>query len=235
MIRKNISLEKDDLKKIEPIVIKNRGNVSAAIREIINFTDYVTNNIGDIESIKKFYKSTKGVTIPKGILRWFLIQTEGCLPDFEVIDSITETCTMTKRTDLSCSLECISDLCNELSVKYSFEPDKKSDPNYINIDLHGEKLETECTAKIVSCILGEKGYILSGVSKHTSFISLKLSKGGIYEDIREELLKHFGDRHVILQEILDKPVFWNNVITSIIDWSVIQKHKFPMIHNQKKF
>ena len=65
MIRKNISLKKDDLKKIEPIVDKHEGNLSAAIREVINFADYAINKFGDLESIKKIDGSTKGVVFPK--------------------------------------------------------------------------------------------------------------------------------------------------------------------------
>ena len=256
MIRKNISLEKDDLKKIESIVDKHEGNLSAAIREVINFADYAINNFGDLESVKKIDGSTDGVVFPKGILVWLLIQTEGCLPDFKTIDSITEQCEIEKKKDVSCNLSCMVGLCEKLSVEYEIKFDNKAkydkvpghdngqkdkNPHGIEIDLHGERLQTEFIAKIISCILGtscilgeRRNYILSNVSKHASFISMRFDQGGSYEDIRETLIKYFGNRHVMTQEIFDKPVFWNNVITSTMEWSDIQKHKYPKIYDQKR-
>ncbi|MDY6965923.1 MAG: hypothetical protein SVM80_08150 [Halobacteriota archaeon] len=230
MIRKNISLEKDDLKKIEPIVDKHNGNLSAAIREIIGFADDALKNFGDINSAKNFERATNGVVISKGILNWLLEQTEGCLPDYEAIDRITERCDTKNGIDFSC----IMNMCDELTVDHKIEFDQEN-PSSINVELNGKRLQTEYVAKIISCILAEKRYILSDVSKHASSISLKLDKEGSYEEIREKLLKHFGDRHVMMQEILDKPVYWNNVIISTTEWSDIQKYKFPRIYIQKKY
>lgn len=230
MIRKNISLDKDDLKKIEPIIEKHKGNLSAAIREIINIADYVIGNFGDIESIKKVDKRESGFFVPKGIFNWLLIQTEGCLPDYEAIDRLTEQCDTENGTDLSC----IMNLCDELRVDPKIEFDQEN-PSSINIELHGGRLQTEYVAKIISCILAEKKYILSDVSKRASSIYLKLDKEGSYEDIREKLLKHFGYRHTMMQEVLDKPVYWSNVINSTTEWTDIQKYKFPRIYKQKKY
>lgn len=234
MIRKNISLDEEDLKKIEPIVHKHNGNLSAAIREIIDVSNIFLNDfddLDDLESIKDLKKDYEGVLIPKKIFYWFLTLAEGCLPDHDTIESLNEKCEIHAISDISS----IISLCEGLSVGHKIDFDEGEEITSVRVELSGERLETEFMANITSSYMGDNGYILSDVSKHASFISLTFEMGGSYEEIRDSLIKNFGFRHIIMEEIFDKPVFWNNVIGSTMEWSDLQRHKFPKIYNQRKY
>ena len=231
MIRKNISLDEEHLKKIEPIVLKHNGNLSAAVREIIDVSNIFINDFDDLESIKDIKRDYEGVLIPKKLFDWFLTLTEGCLPDHDTIESLNEKCEIQTISDISS----IISLYEGLSVSHKIEFDEGEGITSVRVELSGERLETEFMANITASYIGDNGYILSDVSKHASFISLTFEKRGSYEEIRDSLIKNFGFRHIIIQEIFDKPVFWNNVISSTMEWSDLQRHKFPKIYNQRKY
>ncbi len=52
IIRKNITLENDHIKKLEPFLKKNEGNLSAAIRDSIDMADFVLQQYGTFEKAK---------------------------------------------------------------------------------------------------------------------------------------------------------------------------------------
>jgi hypothetical protein len=76
MIRRNISLYEEDMKKIEGIVEKHEGNLSTAMREIIDFVDFMLRKFDSLEEAKKIGREIKGVCIPDTILNWFLTYTK---------------------------------------------------------------------------------------------------------------------------------------------------------------
>lgn len=91
MLRKNISLSDAHLKQLDPLLKKHQGNLSAAMRDIIDFTGYVTANLGSLETAKDLLKEKNhardvtlnriyGVTIPLSIFRWLLADRKGSLP-----------------------------------------------------------------------------------------------------------------------------------------------------------
>ncbi|MDY6930621.1 MAG: hypothetical protein SVJ22_01730 [Halobacteriota archaeon] len=231
MIRKNISLDDGELKKIEKVVLKHNGNFSAAIREIIDASSSFIDDSGNFKHIENTKNDYEGFLIPKKLFKWFLALTEGSLPDHDTIFSINEKGDIQKVSDLGG----ITSLCDELSVSYKIEIDDCEEITSIKTELGGERLATEFMANILSSYMGYNGYILEGVSKHASNISLIFNKGGSYEEIRDSLIKNFGFRHIILQEIFDKPVFWNNIINSTIEWSDLQRYKYPKMYNQRRY
>ena len=91
MLRKNISLSDSHLRLLDPLLKKHQGNLSAAMRDIIDFTGYVTENLGSLETAKDLLKEKNhardltlnriyGVTIPLTIFRWLLADRKGGLP-----------------------------------------------------------------------------------------------------------------------------------------------------------
>lgn len=101
MIRKNISLYEEDMKKIRGIVEKHEGNLSAAMREIIDFIDFMLRKFDSLEEAKKIERRTKGVCVPSEMLNWFLTYTSECLPDEDAAGSIEEICAIESVSDLA--------------------------------------------------------------------------------------------------------------------------------------
>jgi len=233
MIRKNISLYEEDMKKIEWIVKKHEGNLSAAMREIIEFVDFILRKFGSFEEAKKIEQRTKGVRLPWGILSWFLTYTSECLPDEDVAASIEEISAIESVSDLAE----IADM--GLPVDIEVDADDDRNPSAVTIRLTGERTHTEFVAKIVACFLAEnKGLAVEDVFRRTAFTTVKLKKGeegereseGDYKKVRESLIKHFGEQHIMMQEILNKTRFWNAMINATAEWGDVERYKYPKIY-----
>ncbi len=235
MIRKNISLYEEDMKKIERLMEKHEGNLSAAMREIIDFVDFMLRKFGSLEEAKKIERRTKGVCLPCGMLNWFLTYTNESLPDEDVAGSIEEICAIKSVSDLSE----VADM--GLPVDIEVDADDDRNPSAVTIRLTGERTHREFVAKICACFLAEnKGLAVDDVFRHTAFTTVKLKREGEgergsegegdYKKVRDSLIKHFGERHVMMQEILDKPKFWNEMINATAEWSDVQRYKYPRIY-----
>jgi hypothetical protein len=233
MIRKNISLYEEDMKKIERIVEKNEGNLSAAMRAIIDFVDFMLRKFGSLEEAKKIEKKTKGVCLPCGMLNWFLTYTDECLPDEDAVGCIEEIGEIESVSDLGE----IADIC--FPVETQVDADDDRNPSAVTIRLTGERMYTEFVAKIIACFLAKnKGLAVEDVFRHTAFTTVKLKKvavggrgsEGDYKKVRESLMKHFGERHIMMQEILYKPRFWNAMINATAEWGDVERYKYPRIY-----
>lgn len=91
MLRKNVSISDTHLKMLDPLLKKHQGNLSAAMRDIIDFTGFVTENMGSLETAKDLFKEKNhameqtrnriyGITIPLTMFRWLLNNKKGHLP-----------------------------------------------------------------------------------------------------------------------------------------------------------
>jgi len=235
MIRKNISLYEEDLKKIEGIVEKHEGNLSAAMREIIDFVDFMLRKFGSLEKAKKIERKIKGVYLPNTMLNWFFNYTDGCLQDEATAGCIEEI----YATESVYDLAKIADMGFAVAIK--IDADDERNPSEVTIHLTGERTHTEFVAKILACFLAEnKGLAVEDVSRHTAFTTVKMKREGEgergrgsegdYKKVRDSLIKHFGERHVMMQEILGKPKIWNAMINATTEWSAVQRYKYPRIY-----
>jgi len=219
------------MKKIKQITEKHEGNLSAAMREIIDFVDFMLRKFGSLEEAKKIERRTKGVCLPSEMLNWFLTYTSECLPDEDAAGSIEEIC----------AIESISDLAEiadiGLPVDIEVDADDDQNPSAVTIRLTGEKMYTEFVAKIMACFLAEnRGLAVEDVFRHTAFTKVKMKREGRgesegdYKKVRDSLIKHFGERHIMMQEILNKPRFWNAMINATVEWGEVQRYKYPKIY-----
>ena len=74
-----------------PLLKKHQGNLSAAMRDIIDFTGFVTENMGSLETAKDLFKEKNhameqtrnriyGITIPLTMFRWLLSNRRTNMP-----------------------------------------------------------------------------------------------------------------------------------------------------------
>ena len=91
MLRKNVSISDTHLKMLDPLLKKHQGNLSAAMRDIIDFTGFVTENMGSLETAKDLFKEKNhameqtrnriyGITIPLTMFRWLLTDRKSSMP-----------------------------------------------------------------------------------------------------------------------------------------------------------
>jgi len=231
MIRKNISLYEEDMKKIAKIVEKHEGNLSAAMREIIDFVDFMLRKFGSLEEARKIEKRTKGVCLPYGMLNWFLTYTSECLPDEAAAGSIEEIC----------AIESVSDLAELAGMGFPIElnvtANDERNPSEVEVKIIGERVYTEFVAKTIACFLaGSMEMEVEDVSQHATSITVRMKRAGNtnterdYKRMRNSLIKYFGARHIMMQEILSKPRFWNDMINATAEWEDVQRYKYPRIY-----
>jgi hypothetical protein len=91
MLRKNVSISDEHLRLLDPLLKKHKGNLSAAMRDIIDFTGFITENLGSLETAKDLLKEKNysreqtlnriyGITIPITMFNWFLINRKSFFP-----------------------------------------------------------------------------------------------------------------------------------------------------------
>lgn len=217
------------MKKMERIAEKYEGNFSAAMREIIEFAHFMERRFGSLEEARKIEKRIKGVCIPNPLLNWFLTFTDACLPDEKVLKSLEEVHAITGVSDL----ETIAEMGFAVDIKIDADDDRN--PTEATIRVSGESMHAEFVAKLIACFLAEnKEMVVEDVSRLLTFITVKLKRSGegretIYKVMRDSLLKHFGERHVMMQELLHKEV-WNSMITSLAEWDDLQRYKYPRLY-----
>lgn len=234
MIRKNISLFEEDMKKIEGIVEKHEGNLSAAMREIIDFVDFMQRRFGNLDAAKKVERKAKGICVPPTLLNWFLTYTDGCLPDEITADCVEEITAIESMSKLAE----IADMGFSVAIK--IDADDERNPSEATIQISGERMSREFIAKITSCFLAKnRGMVVKDVNRRATATIVKLEKGWEteekmeeedYKKMRESLIKHFGERHIMMQEILNKPRFWNEMINATAEWGDVERYRYPKLY-----
>ena len=228
IIRKNISLYEHDLKKIEGLIEKHEGNLSAAMRDLIDFVDFMLRKFGTLEEARKIERRIRGISIPNMMLYWFLTYTDACLPDENVTRSVEEI----RMIETISQLKNIADL--GFAVDICVDADDDRNPSQVMLQVSGNQMHAEFVAKLAACFLAEtKGLAVKDVARQATTITVTLRRRGelgsevAYKAMRDSLLQHFGERHVMMQDILHRPRFWNEVITTTCEWGVVQRYKYP--------
>src|SRR3972149_10284852 len=86
ILRKNISLNEEYLKKLEPLMQKHNRNLSAVIREVIDLADVA---FQDPDSVKRLISGLKKEqNLTSSTLLWTLKNLGGRLPDEETVHNI---------------------------------------------------------------------------------------------------------------------------------------------------
>jgi hypothetical protein len=104
VVRKNISLEQTYLKKLDSLIKKHNGNLSAAIRDAIDITEASLRRYGSFEDAlskiisdkkdltgrEESIESGRNVLISRPILMWMLKWTKGILLENEVFEEVLD-------------------------------------------------------------------------------------------------------------------------------------------------
>jgi len=91
MLRKNVSISNTQLKLLDPLLKKHQGNMSAAMKDIIEFVGFVNEKVGCLDSAKNLLTEKNhakevtnnrvyGVTIPLTLFQWLLKERNSIFP-----------------------------------------------------------------------------------------------------------------------------------------------------------
>ncbi|MCX9015226.1 MAG: hypothetical protein OIN89_10660 [Candidatus Methanoperedens sp.] len=207
-IRKNISLEKNHLDKLDPLITKNKGNFSAAIREIIDLIDTMLNNPDDISKVIDGLKTDYNFT--ENIIYWLIKQSRGKLIEQEVLDNIIDPTKIVLLTDLEKYLDDMTNGGNwQTSIKIS-DYDNNVMPSSVNVVLTGHSVyKMEFLGGIISSFLvTHKKQEVFSMKREANKIIIAFKQQNNTNLAKHSLVRHFGYMEDIMREISKNHEFW---------------------------
>lgn len=209
IIRKNISLNEEYLKKLEPLMQKHNGNLSAVIRDVIDLADVA---FRDPDSVKKLIKGIKKEqNLTSATLNWALKNLAGRLPEEEVVHSIIGDNT----TSFSSLEKRLNELGEEMywNTSVKIKADDENLPNNIFLTIAGKNQDMSRFMASIIAIFAAKKYNF-GVSKIRTLensLEMEMKKSG-NGWIPKSLVENFGYMDCAFSELHKKPHFWNTII-----------------------
>lgn len=230
ILRKNISLNEDYLKKLEPLMQKHNGNLSAVIREVIDLADVA---FQDPDSVKKLISGLKKEqNLTSSTLIWALKNLDGKLPDEDTVHNIIGN----DISSLSDMERRLNELGNEvywgLSIKIN--PDNNFQPKSAIVSIDGKNPDANrYLAAVIALFVAKKFDLgISEIRNINRSLGMNLIKGE-NSWIHNKILENFGCMDGIFTELHKKPDFWNVLIPLYAkmnyDMSVIPRQLFEEI------
>lgn len=225
MIRKNVSLDETHLQKLQPLLERHKGNLSAAVREIIdlaspNLANHGTS--GEINEKMKKEKKFRGakeellsseefVTMSQQMMKWLVKSCTGKLLDEDVVHELINPYIVTTFPELIEHLNFSSKRMGwniEVSGPDSGEP--KNGPTVVEFT-GGDEDFREFLVEAV-CIFLSRWMNLDVEALHRKSNSITVYMTNFVSPDKEEtapgVRRYFGSRDLLYREIEKKPEFW---------------------------
>jgi hypothetical protein len=241
VVRKNISLEQTHLKKLDSLIQKHKGNLSAAIRDAIDITEASLKRYGSVDdaiiginSDKKELNGIEGsinsginVLLSRPIFLWMLKWVRGIPFENEKFEDVLDPLKINTISELDkrindisresgwncqASIFCMDDI-NPASATVSITSDNE--------------LYREFVAQLVVMFLANyKSLDIDVIHKRATSIRIDLK-------IREkgtqpvEAIKYFGYLKDIMNELRSREEFWKNLmeIYSSVNYNMVSVYK----------
>jgi len=225
MERRNITLEKKHLDILSPLLEKNQGNISATIRDIIDFADIMIKSHGSIEnaiddavSIERI--ENQRLLVDQVIWQWLLECSRGVIPEKMIVESIIEP-------HFHSDIEGLATQFNDLCIKLGWKTKISLKAPLTYILSGGSENQRELIAKLIcSCLIDQKIGI-NLLSHRYSLTKLELVEMNSQSEAYNNCLMHLGYLDTSISEIRSRPVFWNSLIKTHIytDYQMITVHR----------
>ncbi len=210
-VRKNISLETEHLKKLEPLVLKHNGNFSAAMREIIDLIDTM---IKDPDSATRFIDGLKtDANLTETVLYWLIKQARGRLLDNEILNSILDPAKIVLLSDLEKHLDEMTGTGWQTKIRiYDYNDD--INPLQIKVTLAGNNVyKMEFLGGVISSFLvSQKKQEIVSLKRMSNTITINFKKQANTNVARQSLVYYFGEMEDIFSEISKKQEFWKCIV-----------------------
>jgi len=208
-LRKNISLDEEYLKKLEPLLKIHNGNLSAAIREIIDLSDIAYK---DPDSVKKLISGLKNKqNLTSSTLSWSLKNLTGRLPNEETVHNIIDNSV----SSLSSFEKRLNELMGEIywdsSIKIS--PDDDWKPKNASFTITGKNPDMNRYLASVVAVFASKKYALGVLNTRSADNTFEMHmKSGEKEWVIKSIHDSFGYMDRAFSELYKNPDFWNMML-----------------------
>ena len=226
ILRKNISLNEDYLKKLEPLMEKHNGNLSAVIREVIDLADAA---FQDPDSVKRLISGLKKEqNLTSATLVWSLKNLGGRIPETEVIENVIGT----EVYSISSLQKRLNELGAEIywgsSIKVETDDDMR--PTNVVFMISGNNMDMNrfFAGIIAVSVLNQFNLGIQKVQVIENSFRMELErtdKAVAQKCLNEKL----GYMNSVFSEIYTKPDFWNILI------NLYKKMDYNMVSISKPF
>jgi len=244
IVRKNISIESEHLKQIEPLIEQHGGNLSAAVRDIIEFADLMIQHHGSLDEARRAnlddqYHSPRELLIEDGfcamidypMFEWFLKCTKDILVDPEMLDDIIDPLIINR----------VSELVDHLNRRWKeygwqtaiiMEYDDDIAPKTAIAVITGRSVFlNEVLSGMVGLILAKQKHLgVSRVSRRARSIRMDMQRRDSADTAYSDLSHHFGKLHRASCEMEAKPDIWQTMVDlhaeSDYNMVTIHRHEF---------
>jgi len=241
VVRKNISLEPIHLKKLDSLVTKHNGNLSAAIRDAIDITEVSLRRYGSVEEaisiiasdkkeitgMEESIESGKNVLLGRPIFLWMLKATKGIPLEKEIFEEVLDPLKIITISELD---KRINEISRESgwNCQISIFCMDFINPTTATVTITGDnEFYRDFVAHIVVMFLvNNKCLDIDVVHKRatTLRIDLKYREKGTQP---VEAMKYFGYLKDAAKEFKSREEFWKNLmeIYSSVNYNMVSLYK----------
>jgi hypothetical protein len=241
VVRKNISLEQTHLKKLDPLIIKHNGNLSAAIRDAIDITEASLKNYGSVEEViarmnsdKKELTAREGsidsginVLLSRSIFLWMLKRVKGIPFENERFEDVLDPLKINTISELDKRINNISHESGwNCQVSIFCMDDMNPASATISIASDNELYREFVAQLVVMFLANNKCLDIDVVHKRSTSIRIDMN-------MREKgtqpviAIKYFGYLKDIMNELRSREEFWKNLmeIYSSVNYHMVSIYK----------
>ncbi len=217
IVTRHISLDNDCISKMEPYVVRHKGNFSAAVRDLI---DHVGNSA--------FPENSSAVDA--SLLKWMLNETDCILVPDSVLDELIDPMMINSMRRLEEYLN--SRFCElEWGINFALKCDNDALPSNILMEIRGPPQKT----KFIACMLSQ--YMVKNslerapleikyVVNLNECIKVELFRSNKKQAL-DSLTTFFGGMDEVMRAIKSRPAFWMSVVKRHIlsNYNMVTVHR----------
>lgn len=228
LIRKNISLDDKYLKKLQPFLDANDGNLSAAVRDTIEIADTALTYHRSIDEAIRFLKETpvkeelsdtiksgENIIINKTMLEWLFRYTKGRLTDEELVNELINPFEIKNMKELEDYLNHIF-RNNQWTIRTSIKCEDIENPESALILLSNATINSrEFFAQLIAHFLAKwKQLDVEHIFRraNSTQISFKKNLSVSINETMPGIRKHFGYLDIVCKELDDNTEFWTQLM-----------------------
>lgn len=235
-------MEDGYLQKLQPFLEKNNGNLSAAIRDVIELADaamdghtsveeameHLTEGSGPSSHRNHLVESKECVLISQLALRWLIGNADGILVEDEIVSELFNPYQIKTLSDL---VEYLNTRSQKLGwgLEVSANCNGAENPEKIVL-LNGDPSFRDFISEIITIFLARHLKMdISFVHRKSNSIQIYLQESGIEgPELPPGIKKNFGHLDAAFKEIRSQPDFWNLLIERY------RKHRYDRVNLNRK-
>ncbi|RPJ78076.1 MAG: hypothetical protein EHM20_04800 [Alphaproteobacteria bacterium] len=245
LIRKNISLDDKYLKKLQPLLDANDGNLSAAVRDTIEVADTALTYHKSIDEAIKFLKETpakeelndtirngENIVINKTMLEWLFRHTRGRLTDEELVNELINPFEIQDMRQLEEYLNRIF-RNYQWAIRTSIKCEDIHNPESALVVFSNASVNSrDFFAQLVAFFLAKwKQLDIDHIFRraNSTQISFKKNLSISSNEIMPGIRTHFGYLEMVCKELDDNAEFW----TQLMNTYNIERYNLVTLHRNQ--